>query len=153
MASQKCGQTPGRPGHVHACRPLALWFPLARPFHWTPAGDPAQTPAQAAAARKARGRELAASLTPELRRQRALLMLEYGAQVLGLTEVRCPGCEGNGWEDVEALVKCPLCKGFQWVPYRIALLMNGSDPSPFPGALASVPRALRVAPEAGLQEE
>jgi hypothetical protein len=92
---------------------------------------------------------VAATLPGELRAQRALLMIEYGVQTRGVTEVRCPGCEGSGWEDVIELVKCPLCRGFQWVPYRIGLLMSGSDTTRFPGAPAvGPPIALRIAPEA-----
>lgn len=79
--------------------------------------------------RQALVRKVAAEVPPELRAQRALLMLEYGVRTRGVTEVRCPGCEGSGWEDAATLTKCPLCLGFQWVPYRIAMLMHSSAPA------------------------
>ena len=52
-------------------------------------------------------------------------MLEQPARRMGLREVQCPGCGGQGREGDGELMRCALCLGFKEVPSGIALWVRG----------------------------
>lgn len=69
--------------------------------------------------------DLAARVPAWLRALRARLLLEQYAESLGVQEVECPACGGNGWFDRRRLTSCPICRGFREVPVSLAEWYEG----------------------------
>ncbi len=65
-------------------------------------------------------RTVAACVPAHLRRLRGRLMLEGEATFLGVEELRCPACRGQGWLNRRRLEACTLCCGFGEVPDGLA---------------------------------
>jgi hypothetical protein len=65
-------------------------------------------------------RKLARRMPRRLRELRGKLMLESQCAYLGVEEVECPACGGDGWLDRRGLEYCPICCGFREVPDSLA---------------------------------
>ena len=65
-------------------------------------------------------RTIAAGMPRSLKALRAKLMFERCAETLGVDEVICPACRGEGLLDDTRLERCPVCCGFGEVPEGLA---------------------------------
>ncbi len=54
-------------------------------------------------------RRAAAGMPAEMRALRARAMLEAECETLGVADVTCPGCEGDGWLERRSFEFCPVC--------------------------------------------
>jgi len=63
---------------------------------------------------------IAAAIPADLRSLRGRMMLESENEFIGVDEVPCPACDGDGWLSRRRLERCPVCVGFCDVPEGLA---------------------------------
>lgn len=103
-------------------------------------------------------RRIARRIPRELRSLRGKLLLEHYASRLGVEEVTCPACGGEGRLGRKRRETCPVCRGFEEVPASLARWFEArlgrgfhapAGPvwgRPRPGRLAEVSFRVRVGP-------
>lgn len=65
-------------------------------------------------------RRIGAAVPGPLRGLRARMLLDCYVDRMGIEEVVCPGCEGDGWCPDKRERPCPICLGFREVPVSLA---------------------------------